>query len=292
MRGGRVLLVDDEGTIRRTLSLVLHQEGYEVDDVADGREALACLPKEIYDFVVTDLKMPGMDGMTLLEEVRRAQPDALVVVMSAYGSTELAVEAVKRGAVDYIAKPFTSDELVLLLRKAAERERLRRENARLRREVARHRGTDALVSGSAAMSEVVRITEKVARHKTTVLITGPSGAGKEVVARAIHQMSLRREAPFVAVNCGAIPEQLLESELFGHIRGAFTDAGRNRRGLFEESHEGTLFLDEIGEMAPPVQVKLLRALQDGEVRRVGDVRSIPVDVRTIAATSRDLEKEV
>lgn len=292
MKKNRVLLVDDEQNFRNTLSMVLHQEGYEVDAAADGREALKCLPDEIYDFVITDLRMPGIDGMTLLEEVKRIHPDTLVVVMSAYGSTELAVEAVKRGAVDYIAKPFSSEELVLLLRKAVEREGLRRENVRLRREVARQRGTDNLVSKSAAMVEVMQTAEKVANHKTTVLITGESGSGKEMVARAVHEMSLRRDAPFVAVNCGAIPENLLESELFGHLRGAFTDAHRNKRGLFEESHEGTIFLDEIGEMPSPLQVKLLRVLQDGEVRRLGDVRSISVDVRIIAATSRNLEEEV
>jgi two-component system response regulator AtoC len=288
----RVLLVDDEANIRRTLSVVLHQEGYEVDAVADGREALRRLPPEIYDFVITDLRMPGVDGMAVLEEVKRVHPETLVVMMSAYGSTDLAIEAVKRGAVDYIAKPFSADELVLLLRKATERERLRRENARLRRQVARDRGEGNLVSRSPAMQEVIRTIEKVASHKSTVLITGESGSGKEMVATTIHRMSLRREAPFVTVNCGAIPANLLESELFGYIKGAFTDAGRNKKGLFEEADGGTLFLDEIGELPPMLQVKLLRALQDGEVRRLGDVRIIPVDVRVIAATARKLEEEV
>ncbi len=288
----RVLLVDDEANIRRTLSVVLHQEGYEVDTVADGKEALERLPSEIYDFVITDLRMPGVDGMVVLEEVKRIHPETLVVMMSAYGSTDLAIEAVKRGAVDYIAKPFASDELVLLLRKATERERLRRENARLRRQVARDRGEGNLVSRSPAMQEVIRTIEKIAGHKSTVLITGESGSGKEMVATAIHRMSLRRDAPFVTVNCGAIPANLIESELFGYIKGAFTDAGRNKKGLFEEADGGTLFLDEIGELPPVLQVKLLRALQDGEVRRLGDVRTIPVDVRVIAATARNLEEEV
>jgi two-component system response regulator AtoC len=288
----RVLLVDDEANIRRTLSVVLHQEGYEVDAVADGREALKRLPSEIYDFVITDLRMPGVDGMAVLEEVKRVHPETLVVMMSAYGSTDLAIEAVKRGAVDYIAKPFASDDLVLLLRKATERERLRRENARLRRQVAQERGEGNLVSSSPAMQEVIRTIEKVAGHKSTVLITGESGTGKEMVATAIHRMSLRRDAPFVTVNCGAIPANLIESELFGYIKGAFTDAGRNKKGLFEEADGGTLFLDEIGELPPMLQVKLLRALQDGEIRRLGDVRTIPVDVRVIAATARNLEEEV
>jgi two-component system response regulator AtoC len=288
----RVLLVDDEENIRRTLSVVLHQEGYEVDAVADGQEALDRLPSEIYEFVITDLRMPGVDGMAVLEEVQRIHPETLVVMMSAYGSTDLAIEAVKRGAVDYIAKPFASDEMALLLRKASERGKLRRENACLRREVARARGEGSLVSSSSAMAEVMGTAEKIAGHKSTVLITGESGSGKEVVARAIHQMGLRREAPFVAVNCGAIPDNLIESELFGYIKGAFTDAGRNKKGLFEEADGGTLFLDEIGELPPMLQVKLLRALQDGEIRRLGDVRTFPVDVRVIAATARNLEDEV
>ncbi len=243
MRGARILLVDDEENFRRSLALMLHQAGYEVDGLADGQEALRCLAGEIYDFVITDLRMPGIDGMALLEEVKRIHPESLVVMMSAYGSSDLAVEAVKRGATDYIAKPFSSDELLLLLRKAEERERLRRENVRLRREVDRRHGSDSLIAESPGMREVLSMAGKVADHRTTLLVTGECGCGKEMVARAIHQMSLRREGPFVPLNCGAIPENLLESELFGYVRGAFTDAGRNKRGLFEESDGGTLFLD-------------------------------------------------
>jgi len=288
----RVLLVDDEENLRRTLSVVLHQEGYEVETAASGTDAIARLPQAIYDVVVTDVRMPGPDGLAVLEEVKRVHPDTLVVMMSAYGSTDLAIEAVKRGAADYIAKPFRSDELLLTLRKAQERERLRRENTRLRREVARAWGLESVVHRSAAMAEVLRMAEKVADFKTTVLITGESGTGKEVVARAIHLSSVRRDAPFVAVNCGAIPENLLESELFGHVKGAFTDAGRNKKGLFEEADGGTLFLDEVGELPVALQVKLLRVLQDSEIRRVGDVRSVAVDVRVISATSRDLDRDV
>ena len=288
----RVLIVDDEENLRRTLSIVLHQEGYEVEAAASGADAIARLPQAIYDIVITDVRMPDPDGLAVLEEVKRAHPDTLVVMMSASGSTDLAIEAVKRGADDYIAKPFRSDDLVLTLRKAQERERLRRENARLRREVARVWGLESVVHRSAAMADVLRTAEKVADFKTTVLITGESGTGTEVVARAVHQASRRRDAPFVALNCGAIPENLLESELFGHVKGAFTDAGRNKKGLFEEADGGTLFLDEVGDLPVSLQVKLLRVLQDSEIRRVGDVRSVAVDVRVISATARDLEREV
>jgi len=292
MSAPRILVVDDEENLRRTLSVGLHQAGYEVETAASGTDAIARLPHAIYDIVITDVRMPGPDGLAVLEEVKRVHPATLVIMMSAYGSTDLAIEAVKRGAADYIAKPFRSDELVLTLRKAQERERLRRENARLRREVARAWGLESVVHRSAAMAEVLSMAEKVADFKTTVLITGESGTGKEVVARAIHQSSVRRDAPFVAVNCGAIPENLLESELFGHVKGAFTDAGRNKKGLFEEADGGTLFLDEVGELPVALQVKLLRVLQDSEIRRVGDVRTVTVDVRVISATSRDLDRDV
>jgi two-component system response regulator AtoC len=288
----RVLLIDDEENIRNSLSIVLHQEGYDVEAVTDGREGIARLDCEIYDIIVTDLRMPGADGMMVLEEVKRIHPETLVIVMSAYGSTELAIEAVKRGAADYIAKPFKADELVLTLRKATEREWLRRENRRLRREVSESRGMDAIAARSPAMVELLHTVEKVAGYKTTVLITGESGTGKEVIARAIHQLSTRRNASFVAVNCGAIPENLLESELFGYIKGAFTDADRNKKGLFEEADGGTLFLDEIGDLPVSLQVKLLRVLQDSEIRRVGDTHSVRVDVRVIAATAKLLEREV
>jgi two-component system response regulator AtoC len=292
MSAPRVLVIDDEENLRRTLAIVLHQEGYDVDAVANGTDAVARLSSAIYDIVVTDMRMPGMDGLSVLEEVKRAHPDTLVVMMSAYGSADFAIEAVKRGATDYIAKPFKADELVFTLRKAVEREALRRENERLRREVARAWGTASVIHRSPAMAEVLGTVEKVADFKTTVLITGESGTGKEVIARAIHQASVRREAAFVAVNCGAIPENLLESELFGYIKGAFTDAGQSKKGLFEEADGGTLFLDEVGELPTPLQVKLLRVLQDAEIRRVGDVRSVRVDVRVIAATARDLDREV
>ncbi len=292
MSAPRVLVVDDEENLRRTLSVGLHQAGYEIETAASGTDAIARLSHAIYDIVITDVRMPGPDGLAVLEEVKRVHPATLVIMMSAYGSTDLAIEAVKRGAADYIGKPFRSDELVLTLRKAQERERLRRENARLRREVARAWGLESVVHRSAAMAEVLSTAEKVADFKTTVLITGESGTGKEVVARGIHQSSVRRDAPFVAINCGAIPENLLESELFGHVKGAFTDAGRNKKGLFEEADGGTLFLDEVGELPVALQVKLLRVLQDSEIRRVGDVRTVSVDVRVISATSRDLDRDV
>src|SRR5881398_157882 len=236
--------------------------------------------------------MPKMDGLSLVRAVQQVAPDATVIVMSAYGSHDLAIEAMKAGAYDYLGKPFRPDEVLLVLRKAEERERLRAENRRLRREIEATRGVAAVVAGSAAMKEVLRLAQKVAPAKTTVLITGESGTGKELIARALHDLSPRAERPFVAVNCGAIPETLIESELFGHAKGAFTDARTAKRGLFEEADGGTLLLDEVGELPLAVQTSLLRVLQQGEVRRVGDSRSARVDVRVLAATNRDLAAHV
>jgi two-component system response regulator AtoC len=232
--------------------------------------------------------MPRMDGLALLREVQRLQPGVTVIVMSAYGSHEMAIEAMKAGAYDFVSKPFRPDEVVLVLRKAEERERLARENRRLRTELASEYGPSNLVGASEPMQEVLRQLRKVAPQKTTVLVTGESGTGKELVARALHELSPRAAFPFVAVNCGAIPSELIESELFGHAKGAFTDASRAKKGLVEEADGGTLFLDEIGELPLALQPKLLRFLEDEEVRPLGDVRARKVDVRVVAATGRDL----
>jgi two-component system response regulator AtoC len=244
----------------------------------------------------SDVRMPGMGGLALVERAHAADPLLTIVVMSAFGSVELAIDAMQRGAYDYISKPFKQGEVVLTLRKAEERERLRRENAALRARI-RQQADDSdrlgnLLVHSDGMRSVAHTVRKVAGFKTTVLVLGESGVGKELVSKAIHAHSSRSEGPFVAVNCGAIPEALLESELFGHVKGAFTDALSDKRGLFEEAEGGSLFLDEIGELPGALQVKLLRALQESEIRRVGDTRARQVDVRVIAATSRDLGQMV
>ncbi len=293
----RVLVVDDEDNLRHMLQILLKREGYEAFGVASVDAALAELASRPFDIILTDLRMPGRGGLELVDEVRQRNLDTTVVVMTAYGSRDIAIEAMKHGAYDYLSKPFEADELVLLLRKAEERELLFRENQSLRRQI-RSRGVEPeaglgdMVGKGAAMTELFRTVRKIAEFKTTALVLGESGTGKELVARALHRLSPRSGGPFVAVNCGAIPATLLESELFGHRKGAFTDASRDRKGLFEEATLGTLFLDEIGEMPVALQVKLLRALQEEEIRRLGDTADIKVDVRVVAATSRDLAAEV
>jgi two-component system response regulator AtoC len=289
---GPILIVDDDDGLRESLQLVLCAEGFEVLGASSGEEALALLDRGAPEIVVCDLRMPGMDGMELLPELNRRQPGATVILMSAYGTQELAIEAVKRGAYDYLAKPFQPSEVLLTIRKAQERERLRRANQLLRRDVQRTMGERPIVAASPVMIELLEVMERAAAFKATVLLTGESGTGKEVLARAIHAQSPRRSEAFVAVNCGAIPETLLESELFGHAKGAFTGADRARRGLVVEASGGTLFLDEIGELPLPLQVKLLRVLQEEEVRPLGESKPRRVDARVIAATARDLEAEV
>jgi len=293
----RVLVVDDEENLRHMLQTLLKREGYEPVGVASVDNALREIEYRPYDIIITDLRMPGRSGMELVDEVRRRNLGTTVVVMTAFGSKEVAVEAMKRGAYDYLSKPFEADELLLLLRKAEERERLFRENQNLARQVRsgaeEPEGTlGDLVARSPQMLELFRTVRKIAEFKTTVLIDGESGTGKELVARAIHDSSPRARAAFIAVNCGAIPGTLLESELFGYRKGAFTDASRDHKGLFEEASGGTLFLDEIGELPLGLQVKLLRVLQEGEIRRLGESQDIKVDVRIVAATARDLPAEV
>jgi len=287
-----VLVVDDEEAMRHLLAVILRDHGYEVRAVESGEDALKELAARDYDLVLSDVRMPRMDGIALLRKALEARPELTFIVMSAYGTHDTAIEAMKAGAYDYVSKPFKPDEVVLVLRKAEERERLARENRRLRTELAEGYRFEHVVGASEAMQEVLRQVRKVAPQKSTVLLTGESGTGKELVARAVHELSPRASFPFVAVNCGAIPGDLIESELFGHVRGAFTDASRDKKGLAAEADGGTLFLDEIGELPPNLQVKLLRFLQEEEVRRVGDVRAEKVDVRVVAATARDLGRAV
>jgi two-component system response regulator AtoC len=287
----RVLVVDDEENIRLVLRTLLKKHGYDVE-VADGGEAaLAKLDSFGPDVILTDVRMPKMGGLDLLATLKAKQCPATVIVMSAYGNVDLALEAMKAGAYDYVGKPFKPDEVVLALKKAEERESLRRENRALREQIRGDAEFESILAKAPAMIEVFRTITKIADFKTTVLITGESGVGKELVARAIHARSARKNGPFVAINCGAIPENLLESELFGHKKGAFTDATSDRRGLFEEASSGTLLLDEIGELPLNLQVKLLRALQEESIRRLGEARDTKVDVRVIAATHRDLAAE-
>ena len=288
----RILVVDDEASLRDALGRILTAEGYEVRQAGDGKEALGILGDSPFDFVLCDLRMPVMGGLELLREITARGIPGTVIMMSAFGTVETAVEAMKLGAYDYVSKPFMSDEILLTLKKAAERERLRTENAFLRSEIERAARPEEILYASRPMEEVVRTADKVKDYDATVLVTGESGTGKELVARLLHFGGRRKGEPFVALNCGAIPETLLESELFGHRRGAFTEAKSDRPGLIEEAAGGTLFLDEIGEFPLPLQTKLLRFLQDGEIRRLGDTETRKVNVRLVAATARDLELEV
>jgi len=293
----RILVVDDEESLRHMLVVLLKREGYEATAVSSGTQALAELGQATYDVVISDIRMPELSGLELVDEIHRRGLPLTVVLMTAFGSVDVAIEAMKRGAYDYISKPFRPDEIVLVLKKAEERERLFRENASLREALEERRAQEKagpagiITSGSGRMDAVLKTVRKIAEYKTTVLINGESGTGKELVARAIHEQSPRASGPFVAVNCGAIPESLIESELFGHKKGAFTDAIRDKRGLFAEASGGTLFLDEIGELPLGLQVKLLRVLQEQVVRAVGGVEDEKVDVRVVAATVRDLAEE-
>jgi len=288
----RILVVDDEPGLRQTLSRILGAEGHHIVAAGDGEEALARLENSPVDLILCDLRMPKMDGLTFIERQMGRAQGALVIAMSAYGDSDTAIAAMQKGAYDYVQKPFRAEEVILAVRKAAEREKLRAKVEQLEGELSTIRGGDAIVGHTASLRTALDVARKVARHPSTVLITGESGTGKELVARLIHRASPRAAEPFVAVNCGAIPEALLESELFGHARGSFTGATSDKPGLFEEADGGTLFLDEIGELPAALQVKLLRALQEGEVRRVGANTSTKVDVRVVAATNRDLAADV
>ena len=291
----RLLVIDDEANMRHMLSTVLKKAGYVVETASDGADGLNMIDGAQYDFILCDIKMPKMGGMEFLDASREKIGSSTVIMMSAYGSIETAIEAMKMGAYDYISKPFKTDEVYLTLKKAEERESLKKENRQLKEQIQKIEGDykfHNMVTRSKAMKSLFQLADKTAQYKTTVLILGDSGTGKELIARGIHYSSDRAQKPLVPVNCGGIPETLLESELFGHKKGAFTGADRNKKGLFQEADGGTIFLDEIGELPISLQVKLLRVLQENEVRPIGDSKSTNIDVRVVAATAKDLEEEV
>ncbi len=287
-----VLVVDDDAAMREMVVSLLEETGYGARGCAGADEALEALQDAPPDVVLTDIRMPGKSGVELLGELHELRPRLPVILMTAFGSIDSAVGAMRSGAFDYVTKPFKKDQLLVVLERAFERLALEEENQRLRRAVDQTTSFGELIGASPAMREIFALVRKVANSRSSVLITGESGTGKEVVARTIHFNGILKDAPFIPVNCTAIPEGLLESELFGHVRGAFTGAHTSKRGLFEEANGGTLFLDEIGDMGPSLQAKILRVLQDGEVRPVGGNKAVKVDVRVIAATNKDLQTEM
>ena len=288
----KILIIDDDAGLRKSLSLILGDAGYELLQAEDGEQGLAVALEQAPDLILCDVRMPKLGGLEFLDAYQRVGGSALVLVMTAYGGLDLALEAMKRGAYDYIPKPFGADEVVLTVKKAEEREQLRLEVGRLREEVRTDVRFSDIVVRAPAMRRALEVAHKVAKHDSPVLLTGASGTGKELVARMLHRESGRSERAFIPVNCGGIPEQLLESEFFGFVKGAFTGADREKEGLFEAADTGTLFLDEVGELPTALQVKLLRALQEGEVRRLGSTETRRVDVRIISATNKDLEEAV
>ncbi|MBW1835842.1 MAG: sigma-54-dependent Fis family transcriptional regulator [Deltaproteobacteria bacterium] len=287
-----ILVIDDESNMRHVLSVILKKTGYNVTTAAEGKEGLALFEDKDYDAVLCDIKMPQMDGIDFLKSAVERKAEPAIIMMSGYGTVNTAVEAMKLGAVDYISKPFKPDEILVKLKQTEERMGLRRENTLLRDAVRETFDFQNIVGRSKIMRDIFKTVQKISDHKTTVLITGESGTGKELIAKAIHYNGVRKNSPLVVINCGGLPEHILESELFGHVQGAFTGAVRDKKGLFQEASGGTLFLDEIGELPVSLQVKLLRALQDEEIRPLGTNRSFKVDIRVVAATAKDLAKEV
>jgi two-component system response regulator PilR (NtrC family) len=288
----RILVVDDEESMREFLCILLQRDGYLVEAVSDGQQAVTRLKEQEYDLIISDIKMPRLDGFGVLDYVKDRCPATAMIMITAFFTTEQAVDAMKKGAYDYITKPFKNEEIRLVVENALERMDLRRENLQLKKELGQRFSFANIIGKSKVMQDVYNLIEKVSASKVNVLVTGESGTGKELVARAIHYNSERRDRSFVAINCGAIPENLLESELFGHEKGAFTGAVQQKQGLFEVADGGTLFLDEIAELPPMMQVKLLRVIQEHEFRRVGGTRDLKVDVRLVAATNKDLTQAV
>ncbi|MFY9345332.1 MAG: sigma-54 dependent transcriptional regulator, partial [Planctomycetota bacterium] len=288
----KILVADPDPRAQRDLCALLEQHGYQPDAVADLREALSPIADGDVDLVLCDLGLPGGGGMELLQQTRAVHPDTAVVLLSAFGSVQDAVTAIQQGAADFLGKPFASDQVLVAVDKALEKAALQKENSALRVALDDRLRLDNVVGDDPRMQAIFKTVKAVADTRTTVLITGESGTGKTLLARALHALSTRKAGPFVEVNCGALPESLLESELFGHVKGAFTGAVRDKIGKFEAAAGGTIFLDEIGTSSPAFQVKLLRVLQDRVVERVGDTRTIPVDVRVVLATNKDLEQAV
>jgi DNA-binding NtrC family response regulator len=289
---GKILVVDDEPGVRKSLAIMLRREGYEAAEARDAAEALEQLGREVFDLVITDLRMGEVSGIDLLKAIGQANPTVPTIVVTAFGTVESAVEAMKLGAFDFVTKPFRPEEILLRARNALESRRLRAEVQQLRTEAKAVFGLEGIIAVSDGMREVLAKLPRIAQTQGTVLITGESGTGKELVARAVHLASRRAHGPFVSVSCASLPEPLLENELFGHVKGAFTGAVAARKGLIEEAHTGTFFLDEVGETPASIQAKLLRVLEERTLRRLGDNRSIPIDVRVVAATNRDLEAAV
>lgn len=292
MSAAKILVIDDDAVARELLADALKKDGHEVESFSNGTDALVRGQQTVFDLVLTDIRMGTVDGLTVLREFKRFSPDTSIVLLTAFGSLEGAIEGIKQGAFDYLAKPFRKEEVKLVVQRALDHCKLVRENKRFRVELKEKEEWSPLVGSSPAMLEVYKLVARVSESRSTVLLQGESGTGKELIARAIHANSPRRDKPFIPVNCGALPDTLLESEMFGHEKGAFTGAVGLKAGLFEAATGGTLFLDEIGELGPALQVKLLRVMQDQEVRRVGGTTSVKVDVRIIAATNRDLEQLV
>ncbi len=288
----RSIVVDDEASVCEAVKAILEMEGIDVFTTTSSVNAVEDIRENGYDLIISDLKMPNMDGLELYDQVREISPDSIFIIITAFGTIPSAVDAIKKGVYDYIPKPFTPDEVRIPIRRALERKRLERENVVLRTQIETRYSFQSIIGNSAEMHEVFRIMRHAASSESSVLVTGESGTGKELVARAVHSNSVRARRKFVTVNCGAIPEGLIESELFGHVKGSFTGAVSDKKGLVEEADKGTLFLDEIGELAPPLQVKLLRVLQEGEFLRVGDTQPRRVNVRVVAATNRDLKKAI
>ncbi len=288
----KILVADDEKSMRELLDIMLKKEGYKVTLASNGEEVMKLIEKDIFDLALVDIRMPRQDGISVLKRIKMVSPETVVLMMTAYASADTAIKAMKEGAYDYITKPFKIDEIKLIIQNALEKKHLQNENLLLKKAVRDRYHFENIVGQSSKMLELYDLLEKVAPTKTNILITGESGTGKELAAKAVHYNSPRKDKPFVTLNCGAIPESLIESELFGHMKGAFTDAVATKKGLFEVADEGTLFLDEISELPLMMQVKLLRVLQDREFKRVGGTEDIRVDVRIISATNRDLEEAV